>query len=559
MNFLKKINIFKFTFVFLALLSIYQIYNNWNNGWTINNIYFLISLLWTWLISELLLSTLLKVERSLIWAWITVFLWFLIFFFFDLYDITHYSNLATVFFAILWKNIFKKYDIHYINPLVLWIMTIYFVSLFPYFNFPYISWYSASSTINWFDIMLPISILFWIFITFKTLKVRFVASFFISMLLFYFLAADRSLDDLLFVIWNTTMYFYLFFMVMEPKTSRMSDTLQYTSWVFLALILTLLLSSHSSISYVLSIFIFNIFLFVNSKLSSNQISLELWTWTRYICMICGHIYDETLWDPDSGIEPGTRFEDIPDNWRCPICWVTKKDFVKVKESEIDTVFKMIVESREYINKSKNVIELVVNTQDKIEVMPGQFLQFEFSDRDWKFVRQYSVARKAENKLSFLIKFEDSGRAARQLRKVEVWDTLTYLWVAWKFILQDTDNPKVFIATGTWLSPVFNMILNTKWDKTLLFGCRNKDELFYEKELSETSSLTTHIFLSREENLPEDKVNLSYYKWRIDLECKALKFTKNTEFYICWNPWVVENTVKCLEERWFKNIYMEKFV
>lgn len=49
-------------------------------------------------------------------------------------------------------------------------------------------------------------------------------------------------------------------------------------------------------------------------------------WKKYICRACGLIYDEELGDPDSGLAPGTRFEDIPDDWECPLCNVTKVDF-----------------------------------------------------------------------------------------------------------------------------------------------------------------------------------------------------------------------------------------
>lgn len=47
---------------------------------------------------------------------------------------------------------------------------------------------------------------------------------------------------------------------------------------------------------------------------------------QYICNACGWIYDEAKGDPDSGLAPGTRFEDIPDDWACPLCQVTKADF-----------------------------------------------------------------------------------------------------------------------------------------------------------------------------------------------------------------------------------------
>ncbi len=50
---------------------------------------------------------------------------------------------------------------------------------------------------------------------------------------------------------------------------------------------------------------------------------------QYKCTACGYIYDEKEGDPDSGIPPGTKFEDIPDDWVCPICGTEKEDFIEV--------------------------------------------------------------------------------------------------------------------------------------------------------------------------------------------------------------------------------------
>ena len=47
---------------------------------------------------------------------------------------------------------------------------------------------------------------------------------------------------------------------------------------------------------------------------------------RYVCTVCGYVYDPEEGDPDSGIDPGTEFEDIPDDWVCPVCGVSKEDF-----------------------------------------------------------------------------------------------------------------------------------------------------------------------------------------------------------------------------------------
>ena len=52
---------------------------------------------------------------------------------------------------------------------------------------------------------------------------------------------------------------------------------------------------------------------------------------KYRCIVCGWVYDPEVGDPDSGIEPGTQFEDIPDDWVCPLCQVGKEDFEIVEE------------------------------------------------------------------------------------------------------------------------------------------------------------------------------------------------------------------------------------
>lgn len=51
---------------------------------------------------------------------------------------------------------------------------------------------------------------------------------------------------------------------------------------------------------------------------------------KYECKICGYIYDPENGDPDSGVAPGTSFEDLPDDWVCPVCGAGKEDFQKVQ-------------------------------------------------------------------------------------------------------------------------------------------------------------------------------------------------------------------------------------
>jgi rubredoxin len=51
---------------------------------------------------------------------------------------------------------------------------------------------------------------------------------------------------------------------------------------------------------------------------------------RYMCLLCGHIYDEAEGAPDEGIAPGTRWDDVPMTWVCPECGAVKDDFDMVE-------------------------------------------------------------------------------------------------------------------------------------------------------------------------------------------------------------------------------------
>jgi rubredoxin len=52
--------------------------------------------------------------------------------------------------------------------------------------------------------------------------------------------------------------------------------------------------------------------------------------SKYRCETCGYEYDPAVGDPDNGIESGTPFEDLPDDWVCPLCGVGKDMFEKAE-------------------------------------------------------------------------------------------------------------------------------------------------------------------------------------------------------------------------------------
>ena len=67
--------------------------------------------------------------------------------------------------------------------------------------------------------------------------------------------------------------------------------------------------------------------YINDKIIETK--KEKKTMKKYQCSVCGYIYDPEVGDLDSGIQPGTAFEEIPDDWVCPVCGVDKDMFAEI--------------------------------------------------------------------------------------------------------------------------------------------------------------------------------------------------------------------------------------
>ena len=55
---------------------------------------------------------------------------------------------------------------------------------------------------------------------------------------------------------------------------------------------------------------------------------------KYVCEVCEWVYDPAIGDPENGIEPGTSFEDLPEDWVCPVCGVGKEEFRNAAGAEV---------------------------------------------------------------------------------------------------------------------------------------------------------------------------------------------------------------------------------
>ena len=71
---------------------------------------------------------------------------------------------------------------------------------------------------------------------------------------------------------------------------------------------------------------------------------------RYMCLLCGFIYDEAEGWPEDGIEAGTKWEDVPDTWMCPDCGVTKDDFELLEDQGLSHNLNNLFIYRDYFGR-----------------------------------------------------------------------------------------------------------------------------------------------------------------------------------------------------------------
>ena len=56
---------------------------------------------------------------------------------------------------------------------------------------------------------------------------------------------------------------------------------------------------------------------------------------KYVCEVCGYVYDEEYGEPDIDVMPGTKFENLPDDFTCPLCGVDKDNFSEFSDETLD--------------------------------------------------------------------------------------------------------------------------------------------------------------------------------------------------------------------------------
>ncbi|MCD5385333.1 FAD-dependent oxidoreductase [Candidatus Gracilibacteria bacterium] len=225
------------------------------------------------------------------------------------------------------------------------------------------------------------------------------------------------------------------------------------------------------------------------------------------------------------------------------------------------------------NLTHNVYELVFKLEKEINMLPGQFITFLI---DGLGGRAYSILKIKSDKIILIIKkreISQGGRGGSKLIcELKIGDKLKGVGPAGHFLLNENNNNKLFIGTGTGFVPLYNMIEsllenNNKNKIKLIFGIREEDDVFYLNELQNLkkkySNFGFHLYISRVKDLHQFKLNnpgiiiKSGYTTNFLTKQNIKDFS---ETYICGAPNMIESSIEKLKKLDFdeKNIYFEKY-
>ncbi len=236
-----------------------------------------------------------------------------------------------------------------------------------------------------------------------------------------------------------------------------------------------------------------------------------------------------------------------------------------------------------VNKTKlieKVYLLTFKTEDELEFIPGHFFSMQVAPQVNRSYSTCYFSKKAPNftpelesfptlgngfYVSFMISTKPGGEASRFFDNISEGQVISAIGPSGRFHLEESSNPKVFIATGTGLAPFVPMIKqafeqNPDTKIKLFFGCYVLEDNFVNKFFEEYSKNDNLEVYSVVENLDSVSTSENILSGRVTTAIPEIVTDyQNTDFYLCGHPMMVSAMEEVLKEKGAsENIYMEKF-
>jgi NAD(P)H-flavin reductase len=204
-----------------------------------------------------------------------------------------------------------------------------------------------------------------------------------------------------------------------------------------------------------------------------------------------------------------------------------------------------------------VIEVEYELADQTDFIPGQFANIEVTK---PFRRPYSILEMSGNKAKFIIEVRNPGRGSDFFRDAEIGTQSEVLLPLGRFVLHESNNPKVFISIGAGIAPFISMIksLIKNQDNSeihLFQGMRIAgDDLATAYLKDQLSKINLHRCITREEVISEKD-----FKGRVTEIVPTFDFDyTNTDFYVCGSNEMVKEMRLILQMKGAENILIENY-
>lgn len=213
--------------------------------------------------------------------------------------------------------------------------------------------------------------------------------------------------------------------------------------------------------------------------------------------------------------------------------------------------------------TQDVFELHYDFWEKVAMKPGQFITFILP---WVWGRSYSILEVDGNTIKLTVKRrskEDAGRGGSiMLCDSEIGTVFKAVGPAGHFVLQENDDNKLFIGTGTWVVPLYNQIISAleagkTYQIQLIFWVRKEMDLFYIDILDALSkkydNFSFTVCISREDVAWCQKWYVTNCLWEETVQ-------NFQEFYICGMPDMIDSCQAKLTELWVpdEKVFFERY-
>jgi glycine betaine catabolism B len=267
---------------------------------------------------------------------------------------------------------------------------------------------------------------------------------------------------------------------------------------------------------------------------------------KYLCSVCGYVYDPAKGIPEMGIAPGTPFEDLPDDFECPVCGVGKESFAAVDEtSKLSEPVRGEVAARveAVIPETPSVKSIRFAVSEPAPFLPGQYMSLTLN-ADKALNRCLTISNSPTEKGYLQVtKRITESRFSQILNQAKPGDHVQISYPFGSFVLEE-EFPKIgMLCGGIGITPFRSMCRylvdqRLELETILLYSNRSREEIAFERDFLEMQRKTPNFRAVFSLSRADDSWNGK--RGRIDADMVTAEIPDYRErcFYLCGPPQMV---------------------